>query len=79
LIRFNHNEDKSIPKSFGIDEHEAVKIDALLMRLIRDKEDSVAISWAVQRIWLDETISDNAKCYLIFSIGRFYQAMLRGE
>ena len=32
-----------------------------------------AISWAIGRVWIDETLTDNEKAYLIFSLGRMYE------
>ena len=31
------------------------------------------VTWYVRRIWIDEKMSENLKCYLIFLLGRAYE------
>jgi len=35
---------------------------------------NATVTWWVRRIWIDERASDNLRCYLIFQLGRAYQA-----
>ena len=37
------------------------------------------IPWACRRIWIDEQLSDNAKCFAVFMLGRYFETLNGGD
>ena len=37
------------------------------------KSGDATMVWLIQRVWIDETLSDNARCFLIFHIGVLWE------
>ena len=70
----------NLPKAFQFTDDDVLelmkKFYFLGDQLIHQKQ---SISWAIQRVWIDETLSDNAKAYLIFSLGRMYENKIYEE
>jgi hypothetical protein len=71
LINFNHNAD-TIVDSFNLTLEEQGIIDKLFDQLIQDKK-SASPLWFIQRVWIDEVLSENAKLFLTFTVGRYYE------
>jgi len=71
MIRFNHSAD-TIVDSFNLTADEQLVIDKLFDQLIQDKK-SASPLWFIQRVWIDELLSENAKAFLIFTVGRYYE------
>jgi len=36
-----------------------------------------SLAWLIERVWVDETLTDNEKAFMIFCIGRFFEASMR--
>jgi len=71
MLSFNHTAD-SIVDSFNITKKEQEYIDDLFKTLVNVKKRSSPL-WFIQRVWIDEVLSDNAKAFLIFTVGRYYE------
>lgn len=71
MMEPNH-EKKNLKEALGITEEEDNVIDELL-DLFNEKR--LKVSWVLQRVWVDERLSDNAKCFAIFSLGRIFEFM----
>lgn len=69
MIKFNHS-GTNIREAFCVDAENANNIDNIFKMVNRK---AALPSWIVQRFWLDETLSDNAKCYAIFMCGTFIE------
>lgn len=37
------------------------------------KSGDATMMWLIQRVWIDETLKDNVKCFLIFHIGVLWE------
>lgn len=71
MINFNHNAD-SIKEAFKVTPEEDAIFDEI-MEQMDGNHMAAPVSWIAQRLWLDERFSDNAKVYVIFTLGRFYE------
>jgi len=72
MIKFNHKAD-SLLDIFDLTDKELDYVTELwgeLLKRIVKKE--VSVSWAIQRVWVDEHLTEPGKCFLIFSLGRLY-------
>ena len=67
MVKFKHNK-LLIEEAFNISPD-----DKKLINKITDIIGITTITWLIQRTWIDERLSDNAKCYLIFCLGREFQ------
>lgn len=72
MVKFNHNESL-IGKAFNI----STKDEMLIDELLETHRGWSCVTWIIQRVWIDERLSDNAKCLFIFNVGREYNAMQR--
>jgi len=72
MIKFNHNA-KHLYTAFGITPTDLDLMDKVSRAKPTRASYKNRTSWFAQRIWLDERLSDNAKCYMLFTLGRFYE------
>ncbi len=77
MVKFDHDLS-AIPDAFNMSKAETKKVFKMFKWLTKVKPVR-PLTWTLQRIWIDETISDNAKCFLIFALGRAYQDCVRKE
>ena len=66
MLSFQH--EKTIPDAFNIDSKEMDEFIATMGKIAQHKREA-PITWAVERIWIDENFSDNLKAYAIFQLG----------
>jgi len=68
-------------KAFGLDNDETIFKMLNFFYGMTDKilNGNLSFAWAIQRVWIDETLSDNEKAYLIFGLGRWYENKIMGE
>jgi len=68
-------------KAFGLDSDETIFKMLNFFYGMTDKilKEKLSFAWAIQRVWIDETLSDNEKAYLIFGLGRWYENKIMGE
>ena len=71
MVTFNFKAD-TIVDSFNIGKEEQDYIDKLFKQLIVDKRHASAL-WFLQRVWVDEHLTDNGKAFLVFTTGRYYE------
>ena len=69
MINF-HTDAKTLGKAFNISDLDIDKVEEFLDYYARCKN----AAKAVERIWIDETINDNARALGIFTIGRMYES-----
>jgi len=71
-MRFNHDAP-DLQGAFNITEEDKKALDRVSSYFPDGKFSK--ITWCIQRALIDETLSDRARCYMIFTLGRFYQIM----
>lgn len=51
------------------------KVDDKVISHITSLVDKSAkpVTWLMRRIWIDEVLSDNGKCYMLFTAGRIFE------
>lgn len=69
MLRLLH--DKDLPEAFNVSPQEKDMLVELVTQLIASKE-KTTISWAVERLWIDERFSDNLRAMAIFVLGYTY-------
>lgn len=70
MLKMRHEED--LPKAFNVPPEELKRFVDLVTQLEKAKNGSAVTSWVVERIWIDETFSDNLKALAIFLLGYSY-------
>ncbi len=71
MINFEH-EATTLKDAFKITQEESDLFDEIMQQL-KLPEKNRPVSFVIQRLWIDERLSDNAKAYAIFTVGRFYE------
>lgn len=56
--------------AFNMSEEEVEYIAELTERLMKEMK---CVTWGVQRIWIDENLTDNGKCWMVFMLGQWYE------
>lgn len=69
MINFEHNA-VTLKDAFKITQEESEVFEELMQQL---NNKSTTVSWTIQRVWIDERLSDNARAYAIFTLGRYYE------
>jgi hypothetical protein len=70
MINFNMNEP-NLRKAMGVTDAD---IDKAIKIFVDTKDvDNKKMSWLIQRIWIDETLNDNLKCFLLFHMGVLWE------
>ena len=71
MINFEHDAI-SLTDAFKITQKDNEVFEEIMAQMkLPDK--NLPVSWVIQRLWIDERLSDNARAYAIFTVGRFYE------
>lgn len=68
MVNFEHDKNDLL-EAFNVSDDGHRFLNAMLSY----SEDKNNITKTIERIWIDETINDNMRCFAIFAIGRLYQ------
>lgn len=60
---------KSLTDVFGIKREDSENLFNMAKRF--HKDDTLVVSSLLQRLWIDENMTDNLKCWAIFELGRW--------
>ena len=71
MVKFDH-EERQIQKSFNLTQADITRMMEVLDTYLC-KNEPMPITKFLERIWVDEVMSDNLKCYLLFTTGRHYE------
>ena len=77
MLHLKHDKD-NILDFFDLSEKEycyLIELWATIMKDILKKK--VSVSWAIERVFIDEQLSDNGRCFLVFGLGRLYSDLMR--
>lgn len=69
MLNLNHNEE--LPTAFNVSEAEKDMLFELIAQVAETKGVS-KVTWAMQRLWIDERFSDNLKAMALFLLGYTY-------
>ena len=69
MLKLLHN--KYLPEAFNITLEEKNMLDELIAQIAETRGQS-SITWAIERLWIDERFSDNLKAMAIFMLGYSY-------
>lgn len=75
MLKFNHAAE-NIVESFGVSDADKKRMDEVFEESLANRNkttDDSTVTWIIQRFWIDEILSDNAKVYLTFMLGRWYE------
>ena len=73
MLTLNHRA-KNIARAFYLTSEGEKRVTALSKLLIRNVATRKRpITWAINRIWIDEILTENERCFLVFSLGRLYE------
>lgn len=67
MLNVPNHDAKDVKSALGITDSDDEVINELL-DIFHDRKPR--ISWMLQRIWVDERLNDNARCFTVFLIGR---------
>lgn len=71
-MKFNDEQDR-LTDVFNVSDKDLEILDEMIRVFPQDGNPSKKLGWSVQRVMIDERLSEQAKAYMIFTIGRFYQ------
>ena len=69
MLKLLHN--KHLPEAFNITLADRTMLDELIAQIAETRGQS-SITWAIERLWIDERFSDNLKAMAIFMLGYSY-------
>lgn len=64
--------EKDVPAAFNISKAERIMLVELIAQVAEAKGGSSQVSWAIERLWIDERFSDNLRAFAIFMLGYSY-------
>lgn len=67
MINFDTSEP-NIRRAMGVSDEDIRKSLDILYQSSNE-----TMVWLIQRIWIDETLQDNTKCFLIFHVGVLWE------
>ncbi len=67
MVKFVHRESLLVD-AVNLSRDDRKRCNNFLDTLIGDR----SVTWCMERVWIDEQLSDNAKCHLLFTLGRLY-------
>lgn len=76
MLRLN-TKASNLADIFGITDADVKKLFSMTMGFYGGG--GITISSVLRRIWIDECLSDNVKCWAIFEFGKWVAAVERGE
>lgn len=78
MLKLRH--DLDLPAAFNATDAEIDMLNELIAQIAETKG-TAKVTWAMQRLWIDERFSDNLKAMAIFLLGYSYclQALKGGE
>lgn len=68
MLKLNKTQEK-VQDVFGITKEDIETLFAITKGF--HNNDTLVISKVLQRLWVDEVMSDNVKCWAIFELGRW--------
>lgn len=74
MVHFNH-EEKKLKAAFNLSENDEKQLVDFSKKIMNMEK---TIPWTCQRIWIDENMSDNAKCFAVFMLGAYWEHEKRG-
>jgi|WetSurMetagenome_2_1015567.scaffolds.fasta_scaffold1543875_2 hypothetical protein len=69
MLNLLHN--KQLPEAFNITEEERRILIELINQVVQNKG-VTTLTWAIERVWIDERFSDNLRAYSMFLLGYAY-------
>jgi len=70
LLYLKH--EKDIPEAFNLTQLETDMLVELIAQVAESKGEIQKVTWAIERLWLDERFSDNLRAWGIFMLGYTY-------
>ena len=75
MVNFNEGEGKLI-QAFNISKEDEKYLEMFSHAL---EKQTKTIPWVCRRIWIDEHMTDNAKCFAVFMLGRYFEIQKEGR
>lgn len=76
MLHLKHNE--KLPEAFNVSDAEKDMLVELIAQVAETKGES-KVTWAIERLWIDERFSDNLRAMAIFVLGVSYGLQNRRE
>lgn len=70
-----NNDKRYLHEAFNLDDTAVEKLDWLL----EYSKNCQCVSKSIERVWVDETLDDNTKAFMLFTLGRIYERKRGGE
>ncbi len=70
MLHLNHND--KIPEAFNVTDAEKDMLVELIAQVAETKGGYSRLTWAIERLWIDERFSDNLRAMAIFMLGVAY-------
>ena len=67
----NLRHDQNLPQAFNVTDAEIDLLHELIAQVAKAKGTS-KVTWAIQRLWIDERFSDNLRAMALFLLGYSY-------
>jgi hypothetical protein len=77
LLYLKH--EKDIPEAFNLTQLETDMLVELIAQVAETNGDLAKVTWALERLWIDERFSDNLRVYAIFKLGYAYALQNEGR
>ena len=69
MLNLRHDQD--LPQAFNVTDAEKDLLHELIAQVAKAKGTS-KVTWAIQRLWIDERFSDNLRAMALFLLGYSY-------
>ena len=77
MLKLLHN--KSLEEAFDLTQAEKDMLVELIAQVAETNGDLAKVTWALERLWIDERFSDNLRVYAIFKLGYAYALQNEGR
>lgn len=71
MLKIDHKQS-TITGALGLDNRKDEELLDGMINILKGNTNK-NVSWCMQRVWIDERLNDNQRCFLIFMLGRMYQ------
>jgi hypothetical protein len=76
MINFKDEKEISLLDAFNLTENDKKYFEEFQLVLERTPR---TIPWVCKRLWIDEHLTDNAKCFAVFMLGRQFDELRKNQ